>query len=168
MLKFGKNIWDFMLRFQFVILVITSLALALAQTSMVIMRYFLKTDFFGIEEIIIIPAFWLFFVGASYGTYKKRHISAELVSWVIKDDYKKVWIETISSFITLIICFIMTYWSVEFFIGSIANGQTSSALQIPHYIPRSSVLFGFLLMSLYFFVEFINKIKELFSMIKVR
>ncbi|HLR71174.1 MAG TPA: TRAP transporter small permease [Pseudogracilibacillus sp.] len=166
MVKIVESIWHLLLHMQRVILVICSLLLALGLGLTVIMRYILKIDLFGLEELIVIPAFWLYFIGASFGTYKKSHISAELVSVYIKSKKVKIYIEFLTSLVTTILCFIVSYWSIQFFVWSFLSGAKSSAWKIPQYIPHSAILVGFLLMSLYFIVQFISKSKELVALYK--
>lgn len=166
MIKIGKAIWNFLLNMQRVILVICSLFLVFTIGLTVVFRYILNIDLFGLEEIIVIPAFWMFFIGASYGTYKKKHISAELVSVYVKKDKPRKIVETITSFVTLSLCLLITYWSIQFFSWSFTSGATSSAWRIPQYIPHSAVLFGFLLMTFYFIVHFIVNVKELVTLYK--
>src|SRR5699024_2166252 len=111
---------------QRVILVICSLLLALGLGLTVIMRYILKIDLFGLEELIVIPAFWLYFIGASFGTYKKSHISAELVSVYIKSKKVKIYIEFLTSLVTTILCVIVSYWTIHLLFWSFRCAAISS------------------------------------------
>lgn len=161
MLNAVTTIWNSLLKLQGWLLIVSSLLVVLAEGMTVIMRYFLKIDLFGIEEIIIIPAFWLYFIGASLGTYYNHHISAELVSEFVKNNYVRLWIRAFRSFVTTLICLIMFYWAMEFVLWSFSSGKTSSTWQIPEYIMHTSLFFGFLFMSMYFLVDLVKEIKEL-------
>lgn len=161
MLKGVTAIWNSLLRIQGWILVVSSLLVVLAEGMTVIMRYLLKVDLFGMEELIIIPAFWLYFIGASVGTYHKRHITAELVSEFVKNDYIRLWIKTFSTFVTTVICIIMFYWATEFVSWSLTSGKTSSTWRVPEYVTHISLFLGFLFMSMYFIVDLVKQVKGL-------
>lgn len=167
-MKVIKTISNLFLNIQQGILFISSLLLALGLGSQVIMRYFLKTDLYGIEEILVLPTIWLYFMGASYGTYMKKHISADLVSVYIKKDIPRIIVNLITSFITLILTFILTNWGYQFFIYSLTKGATSTIWKIPNYTHRFAIFFGFTLMLIYFFVDFIKQCKMLILKIRNR
>lgn len=144
---------------QKIILVLSSVLLVITLSVTVVMRYILKTDIFGLEELIIIPGFWLYFLGAGYATREKDfHISADLVSsYVTNQTILKV-VYIITSVFTLIISMVMTYWSFDFLSWSFTGGSRTPALKIPEYIAQGSVFTGFLIMTIYFLIHLINDI----------
>lgn len=148
---------------QKVILLVSSLLLVISLGTTVLLRYIFKTDLFGLEELVIVPGFWLYFLGAAYGTRDDSHIKADLVNEFIKNRNTVGIIKIITMSITLITCLIMTIWGFDFLVWSYSSGAKSPALNIPHYISQASVFIGFLLMSLYFLS---NLIKEILSYIK--
>src|SRR5690625_1523600 len=75
-----KKLWKLLERVQQSILVLCSVFLVLGVSIQVFLRYVLKSDLLGIQELIIILAFWLYFIGSSLGSLYNKHISAELVS----------------------------------------------------------------------------------------
>src|SRR5699024_5984200 len=101
MWKIAKAIWHLLLHAQRTILIVCSLLLVIGLGATVVMRYILKIDLFGLEELLVIPAFWLYFIGASFGTYEKSHISAELVSVYVKNEKVKTYIEFFTSLGTM-------------------------------------------------------------------
>ncbi|PKL01653.1 MAG: hypothetical protein CVV55_08465, partial [Synergistetes bacterium HGW-Synergistetes-2] len=67
-------VWKFLLKLQKALLVLSSCFVVLIMCVAVLLRYVFKTDLFGIEEIVVIAAFWLYFIGSSYGVYDKSHV----------------------------------------------------------------------------------------------
>lgn len=158
-----KKLWDLLLTVQRVILVLASLAIVLGISLQVFYRYVLEKNLFGMEEVIVIFAFWLYFIGASYGTYERSHISADIVTVYMKNERLKIIMKLIVTTITLALCLLFTYWAIDFFKWGIEQGAKSTSLHIPMIIPQSSIFVGFILMSFYLIVHFVNDVKELIT-----
>lgn len=158
----GWNIFsDGLLKFQRGILVLSSASVVLLMTVSVFLRYVLRTDLFGIEDFLVIGAFWLYFIGASYGSYDESHIKADILSLYLKGTKLQVIINFISSLITLIVSIVFTKWAVDLFIWGIVMKGKSPAWGIPYYVPQSSLMVGFILMSFYFVIYLIRDTKNL-------
>src|SRR5699024_8762724 len=120
-----------------------------------------QADLYGLEELILIPAFWMYFMGASYGTHLDTHITADLTKVYIKSEKIKSIIQLLNTVICFVIAVVFTFWAYNFVVWSINSGGTSSAWQYPLYIPKSSIMVGFILMSLYLGVKVIKDAKIL-------
>ncbi len=70
--------WKFVLWLQRALLVLSSLFVVLIMCVTVLLRYVFKSDLFGMEEIVVIAAFWLYFMGSSYGVYDQSHVKRTL------------------------------------------------------------------------------------------
>lgn len=155
--------WDALLKFQRTILIVCSLMIVIGITLGAVLRYVFKTDLYGMEEIIVIFAFWLYFMGGSYGSYEKSHITAELVSVYVTNPKIRSIVMMISSLITTGLCYMATYYALGFFSWSLIKGGTSTVWQIPMYIPQSAVFLSFILMSFYFTIHLIRDIKKIIN-----
>lgn len=156
-----RTSWDGLLKFQRIMMILCSLMIVSGITLGAIMRYVFKADLYGMEELLVICAFWLYFMGGAYGSYEKSHITAELVSVYVTNPKIRIIVMLISSLITTGLCYMATYYAVSFFSWSLIKGGTSTVWQIPMVIPQSAVFVGFVLMSLYFTVHLINDIKKM-------
>lgn len=152
-----------LINIQRLILLMASLLLVSSLVITVLLRYVFNSDLFGLEEFIIIPGFWLYFLGAAYGTRDDSHIKADLVTEFVTNKSKVKIIQVITQFITFITCVIMTVWGFDFLLWSYNSGAKSPALNIPSYFSQMSVFIGFLLMSIYFLT---NLIRDIISLIK--
>lgn len=141
---------------QRVILISVSVLLVFGITSQVVLRYVFKSNLMGLEEITIFIAFWLYFIGGTYGASKRTHISADLTDVYIKNKIIRQVVQLFASLITIFISSIITYYSVDFFIWSLEKGATSPVLNIPMYFSQSAVFVGFTLMTIYFITHFIK------------
>ncbi|MCM3766273.1 TRAP transporter small permease [Neobacillus niacini] len=166
-LKLNKTwmgmIWTGLLRLQRTILILTSILIVLGISITAIFRYVFKVDIFGMEEIIVIFAFWLYFTGGAYGSYERSHISADIISSYVKNERTKSMIKAATSLITTVLCLIFAWWAVQFFIWSFESGGKSPTLGIPSVVPKSAICFGFILMAFYSIVHLINDIRACFD-----
>lgn len=140
------------------IMIISSLVILMGLFLSVCFRYVLEMDLFGIEELLLIPIFLLYFIGAAQGSYEKSHITADIVDSYIKNQKIKAWNRMVTSLVTLIVCLIITFWNTQYLVWSFHNGGNTAGYQIPLYIPHGTVLIGFLLMSLYSLIDFARQI----------
>lgn len=129
----------------------------------VFLRYIMKKEFIGFEEIIVIAIMWMYFIGASYGSYEKSHISADMLSEKLKNKNAKnlhtILISTIDTAVLLVFCF----WSAEYIVWNINHMMYSTTLRIPLITSQGSIFVGFLLMLLYNIYYLIIDVKNAFK-----
>jgi len=129
-------------------------------------RYVLGISFHGLEELLVIASFWLYFSGASYASYKNKHIRAEVFSIYYTQPTLRHLVAIFASLITTSLSILYSFWGWEFLIWSIDAGGQTTRLQIPLAIGHSAVFFGFSLMSCYFLLELLQKAKEFYYLKK--
>lgn len=122
----------------------------------VVLRYVFKGNFYGSDEVIMLFAFWLYFMGAVYGSYENSHIKADLLNVYIKNMRKKDAVALLAQLLTIVVNTLVLIWATRYFSSEIAKGGLSTGLKIPLVIPKSAVFFGFLLMEFYHVVYFIQ------------
>ena len=70
---------------QKIILALASTFVFLAMVIEVFVRYVLKSDLFGIEEVILAAVFYLYFFGGSLAGYEDSQIKADLISGALRN-----------------------------------------------------------------------------------
>lgn len=158
-----RVVLNYLLKFQRVIMFVTSLVIIISLSITVFLRYIFKIDLFGIEELLIIPIFLLYFFGSSYGSYEDSHIGADLLDSYVKNKKVLAWLHTVKYFVTLAACVVFLFWAFQYFIWSTGKLEKTSGWQIPLFIPHGVVLLGFLLMTLYSFIHLYRQIYSLRS-----
>ncbi len=123
-----------------------------------ILRYIFKSNLYGSDEIILLFAFWLYFMGAVYGSYEDSHIKADLVTVYVKNIRIKDFITLIAQVIMILVNIIVITWAWDYFMWGLEKMPLSTALKIPLVIPQSAVFFGLLLMAFYHIVYFIMNV----------
>ena len=99
-------------------MVIASIFIVISICAIVTMRYVFEIDLYGIEEIIMMVSFWLYFLGSSMGSSEKSQISADILSTYIKNEKYKRILALITSVITTGICMLVTVWAFQFILWS--------------------------------------------------
>lgn len=133
-----------------VIMVASASFVVLAVGSSAIMRYFIRRDIYGVEELITISAFWMYFAGAVYATKTRQQISAEMFTIFTKNPKVLYGVALAQRSITLILCLIYTWWGWEFIFWSVNGGGRTTLWQIPLYVGQSAVFLGLVCMLIYF------------------
>ncbi len=151
-------LWHILKKVQQIILIICSIAAVSIIVLAVVMRYIFGTDLYGMEEIIVIVAFWLYFIGGAYGSYEKSHIKADIISVYVKNEKIKVILAVITGAIETIVSAVLTHWGYGYFMWGIEKGAKSPGLKIPLVFSQSVIFFGLFLMTFYFLIYFIDAI----------
>lgn len=150
------------LNLQAVLMVVASVFIVVGVSAMAIMRYVFESNLYGAEEIILIGAFWMYFLGAGYASYQRKHIRAEVFSVYCKSETIKLSVKALAEAITLGLSLIYTYWAIEFILRSFASGGVTPVWRIPMVTVHLSILIGFILMTLYFARDLKQTIKQIF------
>ena len=161
--KIHNFLWEFLLKFQRFVLIVSSLFVVASIVLTVILRYIFKTDLYGLEEIVVIFAFWLYFMGGSYGSYTGTHITADLVSVFFPEGKLKSSVIAFSSTITFLFSLLFSWWGLDFFMFGVKMSARTPVWRIPMVVSYTAVFLGMVLMTFYFFLAFLEDIKKLRS-----
>ena len=145
------------------LLVISAISTIALVVTGVVFRYILRANFFGGEEIIVTVGFWLYFLGAMYGSLEKSHIKADMVNTLVKNKRVRDGVNLIAAMITCFVCIVFTIWGFEFLMWDIAMMPRTTALRIPLFIPRSAIFVGYVVMTFYHLYYLQRDIRAFFS-----
>lgn len=163
MKKTLRFIWHALVKAQRWLLIIAGCLITILVFTQVLLRYVFKSPLFGIEELIVFIAMWLYFIGASLGAYERSHIKADVIHVWVKSARGMAIIHTINSAITVTLSAIMVSWCYQYFLFGIRKGGQSPALRLPLVLPQSAVFVGAILMTLYFAVELVDNFRNAIS-----
>jgi TRAP-type C4-dicarboxylate transport system permease small subunit len=152
---------DMVLKVQEYIMAVFSIVIAFMILMSAVMRYVFHTDFYGMEEIVIILAFWLYFLGSAYAAHEDSHINADLLSSFATTKKSKNILAIIKYSLSLLVSLLTTYWCVGFIVWNIGMNPKSPVYSIPLVISQVSILVSFALMSIYILGHLLNSVKEL-------
>ena len=150
--------WNILQNIIKVVMIVGSVVSTACMCYSVILRYVFKQNFYGSDEVIMLFAFWLYFMGAVYGSYEDSHIKADLLNVYIKNLRIKDALALVAQALTILVNTIVLVWAYRYFLMEINKWGLSTALKIPLVIPKSAVFFGFALMEFYHVYYFIHNI----------
>ena len=113
------------------------------------MRYILQKDFYGMEELVLLIAFWMYFAGSAIASREGTQVSADLVTSLLKSDRQRAVLTLIRNILTLILFGILAKWAYDYLLWSIKMRPTTAVYKIPMYIDHAALLVSFVLSALY-------------------
>ena len=156
--------WMCLCTLQQVIMSITLILILVGMITEVVLRYVFSFPLLGIEEIICLVAFWLYFMGASYAAYEGTHIkSGILMSLPFMANVKarkRAWIDAGISLLTVVLSANLVRLGWLYFQWGLTKGEVSSAYHIPMVLSQASIFFSGILMSLYFGIELAGHVQR--------
>lgn len=147
-------------------MLLSCLSLACLVFAQVIMRYVLESPFSGIEEMSILLAVWVYFLGMGYATREREHIRGGIVSLIVKDEKKVAYIRFSGSIICMAAACVFGYFAYQYALREITLGRVSINMRWPRGIWSSSMIVGFAMMVGYFLVEAIREYRNLLNTAK--
>jgi TRAP-type C4-dicarboxylate transport system permease small subunit len=138
-------------------IITVALALAFLMVVQIVLRYGLEMPFLGIEETSVLLGLWLYFLGAVYVTREEAHIKGGIASLVIRNPIKLAWLRLVGTLLCLVSTCVFSYYAYKYAAFTFNIGRKSSYLSWPTILWVASMLFGFVMMLLYFTLQGIRQ-----------
>jgi TRAP-type transport system small permease protein len=119
----------------------------------VILRYVLRYPLMGIEELLLFPTIWLYFLGGAIASRERNHIECRVVTMYLKKPSALYLANWVKAALSLIVCLWLTYWAYEYLAYAVRVWKESGTLYIPLVLGESAIFIGLALMSIYTLVE---------------
>lgn len=140
--------WNILKKIQELLIVICASVSTLIFVVEVVIRYVLKIDFLGYDELVLLFASWLYFIGGSYAMYKKEHISADMLSLFLKGRVLQV-TRVVVDWLIFAITLVLAIWGVDFFLYAMSRTANTTVWKIPLLVSQSALSVGYILMAFY-------------------
>lgn len=114
----------------------------------VLLRYVLHHPLMGIEELLLFPTIWLYFLGGAIASRARNHIECRVVTMYVRGASLH-WANALKAALSLVVAVWLTYWAYEYFRYALRVGKESDMLYIPLVLGESALFIGLLLMSAY-------------------
>lgn len=157
----ATSIWKQIYRVQGRVVFVLMLGISFLVFVQVILRYVLQRPLMGIEDTLLFPAIWLYFLGGAIASQERSQIRAQVIEVFIRGQKSTYWIRIIMTAIGFGVAAWLTYWSYKYLIFCISSGGYSTSLYWPLVYAQSAILIGFLLMTIYSLVELVGYIIKL-------
>ena len=141
------------------IMISMSLTVAVVIGVAAALRYVFKMDMYGIEDFIIVFAYWLYFSGGAYGAFENSHITADILTVYMKNQKMKRGIICFSSLCTVLLSGLFAFWGWQMFAWQLDKGGATPVWRIPLYVPQSAITLGLTLMTFYFGLHFLENVR---------
>ena len=142
-------IWIFFEKIQRIIIAFSVAVTVLIVGAEVFMRYIFKIDFVGYDEILILSAMWMYFIGGSYAMCKKEHISADMMGLLVKSPKALSVIRLVVAIVTFVLSLVISKWSLDYLQYATTRPASSVALKIPLLASQISLFIGYVGCSIY-------------------
>jgi TRAP-type C4-dicarboxylate transport system permease small subunit len=134
--------------FQYVLTALITLVASL-EFIQVVMRYVLQIPLMGIEEILIFPTLWLYFLGSINASREDTQIKANVLDVFLKTDHSRLVVRVIADLFSLGISVWLTWWTWNYFLYALRVGKESPTLYIPTFYAESALFIGMAAMTAY-------------------
>ncbi len=160
--KFWAMVGRFIGRFYVWFIYISVAGVTLMTAIQVSLRFIPGVKLYGTAELITLAAIWMYFLGAGYVSYRNKHITADVLSWLFPEDSLAAkWLSLLGSVLGILVCAFYGYLAWAFMVFVATEGQRSTDLGYPRIIQVSAVGVGFLVMGIFAVYHFAKEVAEL-------
>ncbi|NLV57966.1 MAG: TRAP transporter small permease [Clostridiales bacterium] len=142
------------------IIIITGSIVTLLIIVGAFMRYVLKIDFYGSEEIILIFGYWLYFIGSISAARAKSHLNANMVTVFTRNKKVIAIANVVMDVISLAICILAIKWCADYWNWTFPLRPKTSVHKIPLYLQQLPMCLSFLMWGLYLIRDCYNSIRN--------
>lgn len=160
-MKLFKKMSEIVLKICEVVLLVSGNAVPIVILTAALMRYILKINFGGYEEIVVVFALWMYFIGSVLATSNDSHIQADMTGVFFKNVFFLKKIKFMKHLVTLSISLMATSWAFKYLAWSFSKNPKTVVFKFPMTISQTAILVSFILMSAYSFVYTIRSYKEM-------
>lgn len=138
---------------------------ALMEFVQVVMRYVFEIPIMGLEEVLVFPTLWLYFLGSVNASREDTQIKANVLDVFLKTDRSKLTVRVIADALSLITCSWLTWWAWDYFRYALRVWKESPTLYIPTFYAECAMFIGMSFMTFYVVYYLFKNFKRLLSLI---
>ncbi|TFH85173.1 TRAP transporter small permease [Billgrantia azerbaijanica] len=145
---------------------VLGLFIAFAMVGGIIFRTLLGVQVFGLEELVLMAAMWLYMLGAALASRERSHLSADFFQAFSDNEALHDTMRLIATVLSVVMAAFFVNWSYSLFSWGFEKGQVTPVFGIPQYISQGSLLAASILLLLYVLRDFIHDVSKLFRKAK--
>jgi len=139
---------------------------ALMEFYQVLMRYVFEIPVMGLEEVLVYPTLWLYFLGSVNASREDTQIKANVLDVFLKTDRAKLIVRVVADIMSVIVASWLTYWAWDYLRYALRVKKESPTLYIPTIYAESSFFIGLVFMTMYAAMYLVKNVKRLAAMPK--
>ena len=136
---------------------------ALMELVQVVTRYVFKIPVMGLEELLVYPAIWLYFVGSANASREDTQIKANVLDVFLKTRRSSLIVRIVADVLSLVVALWLTWYAWIYFLYSLRIWKSSPTLYVPMFYAESFVFLGMAAMTAYGAVYLVKNVKSLRS-----
>src|SRR5210317_503094 len=122
---------------------------AVMEFYQVVMRYILELPVMGLEELLVYPTLWLYFLGSVNASREDTQIKANVLDVFLKTDRAKLIVRVIADLLSVIVASWLTFWAYDYFRYALRVWKESPTLYIPTFYAECAMFIGLVVMTFY-------------------
>lgn len=136
---------------------------ALMEFYQVLMRYVFEIPVMGLEEVLVYPTLWLYFLGSVNASREDTQIKANVLDVFLKTERAKLIVRVVADGMGLVVVLWLTYWAWDYFRYALRVWKESPTLYIPTFYAECTFFIGLALMSVYAAWFFFQNARKLWT-----
>ncbi|WP_175507923.1 TRAP transporter small permease [Halomonas korlensis] len=136
---------------------------AFAMVIGIVARALLGIQVFGLEELVLTAAMWLYMLGAALASRERSHLSADFIEAFSKNKTLPHVTRLIATGLSVVLAVFFVTWSYSLFAWGVEKGQVTPVFSIPQYISQGSLFVASILLLLYALRDLIHDAGKLFN-----
>ena len=149
--------------FKYSLMILIS-TVAIMEFYQVIMRYILELPVMGLEELLVYPTLWLYFLGSVNASREDTQIKANVLDVFLKTEKAKMLVRVIADLLSVIVASWLTFWAWDYFRYALRVWKESPTLYIPTFYAECSMFLGLVLMTIYAAWYLVRNTRKLVSL----
>ena len=138
-------------------------AVALMAFYQVVMRYIFEIPVMGLEEMMVYPTLWLYFLGSVNASREDTQIKANVLDVFLKTARAKLIVRVMADVMSVVVSVWLTYWAYDYFRYALRVWKESPTLYVPTFYAECSVFIGLVLMTGYAGMYMVRNFRKLIS-----
>ena len=148
--------------FKYTLMILIS-TVAVMEFYQVVMRYILELPVMGLEELLVYPTLWLYFLGSVNASREDTQIKANVLDVFLKTEKSKLIVRVIADLLSVIVASWLTYWAWDYFQYALRVWKESPTLYIPTFYAECALFVGLVLMTFYAAWYLVKNTRKLFD-----
>ncbi len=142
------------------VVVIISFLVAVFLAYGIFARAVMGKPVFGLEELVLLGAMWLYMLGAVLASRDRSHLTADFIEVMFKNPKTIQAFRIVAALISLVMAIFFASWSYDLLYWAVIKGQSSTVLKMPWYLSQSSLFVASILFIFYQLRDVLNDINS--------
>lgn len=143
-------LWKWLLKTERAVMIFCCISVIVLIGIGVVCRYVLQINFQAKDEILMILAMWLYFIGGvEGGNYRDNHIKADVATLIFKSEKMRYILEIVVKAISFIVSILLAIWAIQYLELVLMIGGRTTVLGLPVLCSRLALVVGYVLPVIY-------------------